>query len=231
MPFVYVGADRAAPQGEAILVAKDSPIRTRRRSEGQACRLQSRLERALSPDRGAGKSRAQVQRHRAELSGARRRPRGVRARQRRCVGDLGPVSSLRGQAATQARVLVDATGAGAQSGNSIWLTRRVREIVAAIWSARSSWSETGKTDSWAEKHQDDVAKLVLAHAGLACRSTCFSVALARLGYGVGPITPATSSPASSASPIPFFKAGVLPQEDLECARGRMRVWHEPARRR
>ena len=27
VPFVYVAVDRAAPQGEAILVAKDSPIR------------------------------------------------------------------------------------------------------------------------------------------------------------------------------------------------------------
>ena len=59
---------------------------------------------------GAGEGRPEIHRHRAGVSGAGRRARRVRARRRRCLGDLGSLPGGRAKPSTGARILADGTG-------------------------------------------------------------------------------------------------------------------------
>ena len=111
-----------------------------------------------------------------------------------------------GQAATQARVLVDATGL---ARNPQFYLASAAFVKSSPDLVRAVLSETGKTDSWAEKHQDDVAKLLAPRTGLPL--DVLHVALARLGYGVGPITPDIVASQQRIADT-FFKAGVLPKK-------------------
>ncbi len=90
-PLVYVGYEPPAPTGEAIIVPADSPIGTVAESEGAQGGPEQGLQRPLPPAAGTRGLVADAGRHRAGLPAAGRCARRVRARCRRCLGDLGPV--------------------------------------------------------------------------------------------------------------------------------------------
>lgn len=205
VPFVYVGADRAAPQGEAILVAKDSPIRTVADLKGKR----------VAFNRGSNVHYLLIAAlEKAGLKFSDIEPSYLAPADGRAAFARGSVDAwviwdpylAAGQAATQARVLADATG----------LARNPQFYLASAAFAKSSpdlvravLSETGKTDGWAETHQADVAKLLAPHTGLSL--DVLHVALARLGYGVEPITPGIVASQQRIADT-FFEAGVLPKK-------------------
>jgi sulfonate transport system substrate-binding protein len=120
-----------------------------------------------------------------------------------------------GQAATQARVLADATG----------LAKNPQFYLASTSFARAQpdllrilLDEIAHTDSWAAQHQEVVATLLAPHTGLPL--DVLHVALARLGYGVGPITPDVVASQRLIADT-FFRAGLLPKAIAV----RDAVWH------
>ena len=81
----------AGARGEAILVPKDSPLKTRRRPQGQERRAQQGLERPLSSGQGAGEGGRRLCRHQDLVPAAGRCARRLREGRGRRLGDLGPV--------------------------------------------------------------------------------------------------------------------------------------------
>jgi ABC-type nitrate/sulfonate/bicarbonate transport systems, periplasmic components len=89
--LLYVAYEPPAPHSEAILVPKGSPIQSVKELKGKKVALNkgSNVHYLLVPR--PARRRPQVQRHPARLPATCRCPRRLRARQRRCLGDLGPV--------------------------------------------------------------------------------------------------------------------------------------------
>lgn len=205
VPFVYVGVDRAAPKGEAILVAKDSPIRTVADLKGKR----------VAFNRGSNVHYLLIAAlEKAGLKFTDIEPRYLAPADGRAAFAGGSVDAwviwdpylAAGEAATHARVLADATG----------LARNPQFYLASAAFAKSSpelvravLAETGRTDGWAEKHQAEVAALLAPRTGLPL--DVLHVALARLGYGVGPITPDVVASQQHIADT-FFRAGVLPKK-------------------
>ena len=69
-PLVYLAYDPPAPQGEAILVPKDSTTQIRRRSQRQKGCAEQGFERSLSSGEGTGESWPEIRRYSAGVSGA-----------------------------------------------------------------------------------------------------------------------------------------------------------------
>ena len=86
---------RPRPAGEAILVPKDSPIKTVADLKGRKVALNKGSNVHYLLVRALEKAGRQIHRNRAGVPGARRRARGVRARLGRCLGDLGSVPGRR----------------------------------------------------------------------------------------------------------------------------------------
>lgn len=214
VPFVYVAVDRAAPQGEAILVAKDSPIRTvaglkgKRVAFNRGSNVHYLLIVALAK---AGLKFNDIQPiYLAPADG-----RAAFARGSVDAWVIWDPYLAAGQAATQARVLIDATG----------LARNPQFYLASSSFAkarpdlvRTVLGEIGKTDNWAGKHQAEVAGLLAPRTGLSL--DVLHVALARLGYGIAPITPDVVASQQRIADT-FFKAGLLPRAIAV----RDAVWH------
>ena len=94
--IVYAGFEPASPKNEAIIVQKDSPIRTVTDLKGKRVALNKGSNVNYLIVRGAGSQWADLRRYRSGLSRARRRPCGVRTRLGRCLGDLGSLLCGRG---------------------------------------------------------------------------------------------------------------------------------------
>ena len=69
-PLQYVAYEPPAPNGEAILVPKDSTLKFGRRSQGQEGRAEQGLQRSLSAGQGTGEGRHQIFRDQAGVPGA-----------------------------------------------------------------------------------------------------------------------------------------------------------------
>lgn len=100
--LLYVAYEPPAPTSEAILLPKDSPIRSVAGFEGQESRPEQGLQRALPVGPRPRAGRPEVQRHPTRLPAAGRRPRRLRASQRRRLGDLGPLPGRRREAVVRA---------------------------------------------------------------------------------------------------------------------------------
>jgi len=204
VPFLYVAVDRPAPAGEAILVAKDSPIRTIADLKGKR----------VAFNRGSNVHYLLLAAlEKAGLRFGDIEPAYLAPADGRAAFAAGSVDAwviwdpyfAAGQAATGARVLTDATG----------LARNPQFYLASAAFARARpdliravLDEIGKTDAWAEKHQAEVASLLAPRTGLP--PAVLHVALARLGYGVAPITPDIVANQQRIADT-FFKAGLLPK--------------------
>jgi sulfonate transport system substrate-binding protein len=204
VPFVYVAVDRPAPAGEAILVPQDSPIREiadlkgKRVAFNRGSNVHYLLIAALE----------QAGLKFGDIEPAYLAPADGRAAFARGSVDAWVIWDpylAAGQAATHARVLTDATG----------LARNPQFYLAAAAFAKARpdlirvlLAEIGKTDAWAAKHQTEVATLLAPQTGLPL--DVLHVALARLGYGIAPITPDIVASQQRIADT-FFKAGLLPR--------------------
>ena len=94
--IVYAGFEPASPKNEAIIVPKDSPIRTVTDLKGKRVALNKGSNVNYLIVRGAGSQWVDLWRYCSGLSRTRRRPCGLRTRFGRCLGDLGSVLRRRG---------------------------------------------------------------------------------------------------------------------------------------
>jgi sulfonate transport system substrate-binding protein len=182
-PLVYVAAEPPAPSGEAILVPQSSPahgvadLKGKRVALNKGSNVHYLLVQAL---KSAGLTPADIE------------PVYLAPADARAAFEQGAVDAwviwdpylAAGQAATQARVLVD--GAGLAPNRQFFLaTRRFAEGEAAV--IKLLLTQIDATDTWAQAHpQETVA--ILAPA-LKLPVEVLNTAVARLGYGVGPMTP------------------------------------------
>jgi len=204
VPFVYIAADRPAPAGEAILVPRGSPIRT-------VADLKSKR---VAFNRGSNVHYLLIAAlEKAGLKFGDIEPAYLAPADGRAAFARGSVDAwviwdpylAAGEAATRARVLADATG----------LARNPQFYLASSAFAKARpdlvrvlLGEIGKTDAWAAKHQAEVATLLAPRTGLPL--DVLRVALARLGYGVAPITPDIVASQQRIADT-FFHAGLLPR--------------------
>jgi sulfonate transport system substrate-binding protein len=204
VPFVYVGVDQPAPTGEAILVAKDSPLRTVADLKGKR----------IAFNKGSNVHYLVVAAlEKAGLSAADIEPVYLAPADGRAAFERGSVAAwaiwdpylAAGQAATQARVLVDGTGI-AKNPQFYLASRDFADAHAAI--VRAILDEIAKTDAWAAGHQQEVARLLAPHTGLPL--DVLGVALPRLGYGSGAITPAVIANQQLIADT-FYKAKLIPR--------------------
>ena len=94
-PLLYVGHEPPAPKGEALIVPKDSRIATVADLKGKRVALNKGSNVHYLLVRALEANGLCLERHRKRVPAAGRRPRRVRERQGRCLGDLGPVPGRR----------------------------------------------------------------------------------------------------------------------------------------
>jgi sulfonate transport system substrate-binding protein len=204
VPFVYVGVDRPAPTGEAILVAKDSPIRAVADLKGKRIAL----------NKGSNVHYLLVAAlEKAGLRIADIEPEYLAPADGRAAFERGSVDAwaiwdpylAAGQAATGARVLVDGTGL-AQNPQFYLAQRGFAETQPSLLGI--ILDEIAKTDIWAAAHQKEVSRVLSPHTGLPVE--ILDVALARLGYGVTPLGPEVVANQQHIADM-FFNVGLIPR--------------------
>ncbi|HVJ52943.1 MAG TPA: sulfonate ABC transporter substrate-binding protein [Aliidongia sp.] len=180
-PLVYAGVEPAAPTGEAILVPKDSAIRSVSELKGKRVALNKGsnvhylLVRALA---AAGLTPKDIQ------------PVYLTPADARAAFESGGVEAwaiwdpflAAAQDATGARSLTDGTGLVAN--RQFYLASKSfaaahPELIGTLLEA------IGATDAWAEEHQGEVAALLSPRTGIA--APVLAISLKRLGYGVKPL--------------------------------------------
>jgi sulfonate transport system substrate-binding protein len=204
VPFVYVGVDKPAPAGEAILVAKDSPIHTVADLKGKrvAFNKGSNVHYLVV----AALEKAGL--HASDIEPIYLAPADGRAAFERGSVDAWAIWDpyyAAGQAATKARVLADGTGI-AKNPQFYLAARDFAKSQPAL--LRTILEEIAKTDSWAATHQAEVAQLLAPHTGLPIE--ILNVALARLGYGVAPLDADIVANQQLIADT-FYKAGLIPK--------------------
>jgi sulfonate transport system substrate-binding protein len=180
-PLVYLGHEPPAPKGEAILVARDSPIQSVAELKGKTVALNKGsnvhylLVKALEK---AGLSYA-------DIKTAFLPPADARAAFERGAVDAWVIwdpFQAAAEAATGARTL--ANGDGLVSNHQFYLgaapfveanPQVVNTIIEAL----------GEIDDWAKDNPKDVATQLSASVGIP--APILEIALARLSYGVKPL--------------------------------------------
>ncbi|MCJ2087966.1 sulfonate ABC transporter substrate-binding protein [Methylobacterium sp. E-005] len=215
----YVAAEPPAPRGEAILVPKDSPIRSVADLRGRSIALNKGsnvhylLVRALEQ---AGIPYDAVKL--AFLAPADANAAFVRGSvDAWAIWDPFLAAAER---ATGARVLADGTGIA--PNRQFYLSRRgftdaSPEVVSAVLTA------IGAIDAWAEGHADTVAAELAPSVGIP--APILSVALGRLSYGVAPLDAAVIADQQKVADA-FHGLGLLPKP----IRVADAVWTPPERR-
>jgi sulfonate transport system substrate-binding protein len=202
--LLYVAHEPPAPKGEAILVPKESPIRSVADLKGKRVAL----------NKGSNVHYLLVQ----ALAKAGLTPADIRAvylapADGRAAFEAGDVDAwviwdpflAAAQTATGARVLSD--GVGLVQNLQFYLAARdfaeahpdLLKILA---------EEIARTDAWAAEHQGEVVKLLAAHTGIDQPSV--ELAVSRLAYGSQPITPAVVTYQQSIADT-FYHLGLIPQ--------------------
>jgi sulfonate transport system substrate-binding protein len=181
-PLVYVGVEPPSPAGEAILVPQDSPLRALADLRGKRVALNKGsnvhflLVRALA---AAGLSPADIQ------------PVYLPPADARAAFEQGAVDAwviwdpfyAAGQEATHARVLADGTGL-APNRQFFLATSSLAQSQPAL--VKTLLDAIATTDKWAQAHQDEVATMLAPSLKLPL--PVIATALARMGYGVTPMT-------------------------------------------
>ena len=205
----YVATEPPAPRGEAILVPKDSPIRSVAELRGKTIALNKGsnvhylLVRALEQ---AGVPYDAVKL--AFLAPADANAAFVRGSVDAWV--IWDPFQAAAERATGARVLVDGQGVDGQAlapNRQFYLSRRgftdaSPEIVSAVLKA------IGEVDAWAEGHAEAVAAELAPSVGIP--APVLSVALGRLSYGVTPLD-ATAIADQQKVADAFHGLGLLPK--------------------
>ena len=215
----YVATEPPAPRGEAILVPRDSPVRSVADLRGRTIVLNKGsdvhflLVRALEQ---AGLPYDAVKL--AFLAPADANAAFVRGSvDAWAIWDPYLAAAER---ATGARVLAD--GHGLAPNRQFYLSRRgftdaSPEIVSAVIRA------IGEVDAWAEGHADAVAAELAPAVGIP--APVLSVALGRLSYGVAPLDAAAVADQQRVADA-FHGLGLLPKP----IRVADAVWTQPERR-
>jgi sulfonate transport system substrate-binding protein len=214
----YVATEPPAPRGEAILVPKDSPVRSVADLRGKTIALNKGsnvhflLVRALEQ---AGVPYDAVKL--AFLAPADANAAFVRGSVDAWV--IWDPFQAAAERATGARVLVD--GQGLAPNRQFYLSRRgftdsSPEIVAAVLKA------IGEIDAWAEGHAESVAAELAPSVGIP--APVLSVALGRLSYGVSPLDAAAVADQQKVADA-FHGLGLLPKP----IRVADAVWTQPRR--
>lgn len=184
-PLVYVGVEPPAPKGEAILVPAASPLhnladlRGKRVALNKGSNVHFLLVQALKS----------VALKPADIEPVYLAPADARAAFEEGAVDAwaiwDPYLSA-AQASTQTRVLADATGL---AGNRQFFLAAKSFADANPALIKTLLGEIVSVDHWAEQHQAEVAKILEPSLNLPL--PVISAALARLTYGVGPMTAET----------------------------------------
>ncbi|MGI4950617.1 MAG: sulfonate ABC transporter substrate-binding protein [Janthinobacterium lividum] len=208
--LAYVGYEPPSPAGEAILVPKDSPIRTVAELKGRTVALNKGsnvhylLVRALI---GAGFTMGDIRT--AFLA-----PADARAAFERGSVDAwaiwDPFLSA-AQEATGARTLVDGSGSGgpALAPNRQFFLARREFAQREPELLRTINAQVDATDRWAEQHQDEAARLLAASMRLPL--SVVARAVGRMGYGVRPLTAEVVADQQKIADT-FFDLRLIPQK-------------------
>ena len=203
-PFVYVGYEPAAPKGEAILVPKDSPIKTLADLKGKKVALNKGsnvhflLAKALEK---AGVAYAEVQL--AYLA-----PADARAAFERGAVDAWVIWDpflAAAEAATGARTLAD--GTGLVSNYQFYLSTRTfaagnQKAVQAVL------DELREVDNWVQTDTKAAAAQLSGPTGIP--APVLEVALARQSYGAGPLSEEAVKSQQTVADT-FYSLGLLPK--------------------
>jgi sulfonate transport system substrate-binding protein len=203
-PLVYVGVEPAAPDGEAILVPKDSKIASVADLKGKKVALNkgSNVHYLLAKALEANGMTL------ADIDSIFLTPADGRA-----AFEAGKVDAwviwdpfeAAAVAATQARILVD--GKGLVQNYQYYLA--TRDFAAKQPAVIKAWlAEIDTVDRWAAGNVAEVAKMLSPDTGLPV--AVLNVSLGRLAYGVQPITPETFAYQQQIADT-FHKAGLLPK--------------------
>jgi sulfonate transport system substrate-binding protein len=203
-PIVYVGFEPPAPKGEAILVPKDSPLKSVADLKGKKVALNKGsnvhylLVRALEQ---AGLSVKDID------------PVYLAPADGRAAFEQGAVDAwviwdpfyAAAAAATGARILQD--GENLVPNHQFFLAERGfakanPKIIDAIV------AELTAVDAWAKSDPKAAAAILSPKVGIPAE--ILEVALARQGYGVSPITPEVAAEQQKIADT-FFKLGLLPK--------------------
>ncbi len=182
-PLLYVAAEPAAPTGEAILVPQGSPLKTLADLKGKRVAL----------NKGSNVHFLLVQALKsAGLTPQDIEPVYLAPADARAAFEQGAVDAwviwdpylAAAQAATQARVLADATGL-ATNRQFFLATKEFAEGSPAV--IKLLLEQVLATDAWAKAHQPETVAILAPSLKLPL--PVLQTAVARLGYGAGPITP------------------------------------------
>ncbi len=215
----YVAAEPPAPRGEAILVPKDSPIRSVADLRGRTLALNKGSNVHFLVVRALEKAGLPYD----AVKLAFLAPADANAAFVRGAVDAWAIWDpylAAAERATGARVLAD--GQGLAPNRQFYLSRRgftdaSPEIVAAVLTA------IGAVDAWAEGHADAVAAELAQAVGIP--APILGVALGRLSYGVAPLDAATVADQQTVADA-FHGLGLLPRP----VRVADAVWTRPERR-
>ncbi|MBV8591453.1 MAG: sulfonate ABC transporter substrate-binding protein [Acetobacteraceae bacterium] len=181
-PLLYVAFEPPSPQGEAILVPKDSPIRSIAELKGKQVAL----------NKGSNVHFLLVQAlARAGLKPTDITPVYLAPSDGRAAFERGAIDAwviwdpflAAAEEATGARVLTDGTGLA--PNRQFFLATRdfAREQSDLL---QRLIAEIDATDRWAERNPEETARLLAASMGLP--QPVVSRAIGRMGYGAQPLT-------------------------------------------
>lgn len=181
--LVYVGYEPPSPQGEAILVPKDSPItriadlKGRRVALNKGSNVHYLLVQAL----------ASVGLKPADITSVYLAPADARAAFERGSVDAwaiwDPFLAV-AQDATGARVLADGTNLAPNRQFYLATAALTRDYPASL---RVVLDDIGQNDRWAQDHRAEATQLLAANMGLP--PGLIALSLGRMGFGVAPLTP------------------------------------------
>jgi sulfonate transport system substrate-binding protein len=203
-PLLYIGSEPPAPSGEAILVAKESPIRTVSDLAGKRIALNkgSNVHYFLV----AALARAGLKP--ADVTPVYLAPADARAAFERGSVDAWAIWDpylAAAQQATEARGLVD--GSQLVANRQFYLAHR--DFVAAHPEViRALIEAIAATDVWTATHPQEAAALLAPRTGLS--SDIVETALSRLTYGVTPLDRAAIDDQQHIADI-FLALGLIPK--------------------
>lgn len=200
----YVGTEPPAPKGEAILVPKDSPIRTLADLRGKTIALNKGSNVHYLLVRALASANVPY----ADVKLAFLAPADANAAFVRGAVDAWAIWDpylAAAERSTGARILAD--GEGLAPNRQFYLSRRTfveaqPDIVQAILAA------VGDLDTWAAGHTDAVAAELAPTVGIP--APVLTVALGRQSYGVSPLDAAATAEQQKVADA-FLALGLLPK--------------------
>jgi sulfonate transport system substrate-binding protein len=184
-PMLYVGNEPAVPSGEAILVAKDSPIQTLADLRGKRVALNKGSNVHFLLIQALAKGGVELK----DITPVYLTPADGRAAFESGAVDAWVIWDpflAAAEAATSSRVLVD--GKGLAPNRQFYIsTRKFAAEHADL--LRAVLGVIKETDVWSSAHPDETVTLLSARTGIP--ADALKPAVLRLGYGVTPLDAGT----------------------------------------